>query len=167
MTPPIDVPAEAAETLATLRTRIETIDEQLVRLLGERVWLARATHGVLTRTNANAGNGRTVRSPRTIAAVMASVASVGSVDLAAAAVVGGLAALSCDCRLPGSTNDTVANTTMGRIALSKSIGTWPVWGAIKGGAKRRALREGRGESARYSALLVAYHLKGSTLPGRA
>ena len=35
---------EAAETLATLRTRIETIDEELVRLLGERVSLARATH---------------------------------------------------------------------------------------------------------------------------
>lgn len=35
-----------AETLETLRARIEAVDEEVVRLLAERASLARATHAV-------------------------------------------------------------------------------------------------------------------------
>lgn len=41
--------AEGDETLAALRARIETIDSELVRLLGERVALARSTHDAKQR----------------------------------------------------------------------------------------------------------------------
>lgn len=74
MTPPVDLlpteKAEAAETLGALRARIEAIDSEVVRLLGERLSLARATHDVKRRL------GRPILDPSREAAVVRRASSL-------------------------------------------------------------------------------------------